>query len=487
LNALAPIDRFKLTDKQQRQLAIQGSDAAHIMSYGGSRSGKTFGNVRTLLVRAIAKESRHAIMRYRFNAVRSSIIADTFPKVMSLCFPEIAAKGRLNQTEWFYALPTAEAANQGPTALKAWSEVWFGGLDGGDRTEKILGMEFATVFLNECSQIPWASRNLLITRLAQRTGLRLKAYYDCNPPGMGHWTYRLFIEKRDPDRRQGVPDPLNYASIIMNPMDNLANVAPEYLAMLDALPAAQRNRFLLGLFANASESQLWSVELLDQQRILDSDKVPAMVRIVIAVDPSGASGEEDVRSDEIGLVVAGLGIDGRGYVLEDLSGRMSPEEWGRAAVAAYDRWDADAVVAEVNFGGDMVAAVVRAAAADKDRLITLKEMNAGLRPLTVPVTKVTASRSKVVRAEPISTLFEQQKVSLVGHFPEIEDQLVAFTTAGYTGSKSPDRADAMIWALSALFSAMTKPEENATGTRINRSPRVNLGHAGIKARLRGRR
>lgn len=484
MNAILPIEGFKLTEKQQRQLTLQGSDASHIMSYGGSRSGKTFGNVRTTLVRAIAKESRHAIMRYRFNAVRSSIIADTFPKVLSLCFPEIAAKGRLNQTEWFYALPTAESLTQGPTALKAWSEIWFGGLDGGERTEKILGMEFATVFLNECSQIPWASRNLLITRLAQRTGLRLKAYYDCNPPGMGHWTYRLFIEKRDPDRRQGVPDPLNYASIIMNPMDNLANVAPEYLAMLDALPAAQRNRFLLGLFANQSESQLWSVELLDQQRILDSEKVPAMVRIVVAVDPSGAAGEEDVRSDEIGIVVCGLGIDGRGYVLEDLSGRMSPEQWGAAAVAAYDRWDADAVVAEVNFGGDMVAAVVRAAAADPQRLVTLREMNAGMRPLSIPVTKVTASRSKVVRAEPISSLFEQQKVSLVGHFAEIEDQLVAFTTAGYTGSKSPDRADAMIWGLTALFAAMTAPQENATGTRVNRNIQVNLGHSRLKNRMR---
>lgn len=469
---------FKLTPKQQQQVALISSDAQHIMAYGGSRSGKTFGFTRATLVRAIAKSSRHAILRYRFNHVKQSIILDTLPKVMRLCYPQLEPICHLDKSDWFYAVPTGGSENNGPAAPRTWSEVWFGGLDDKERTEKILGLEFATMYLNECSQIPWASRNMAMTRLAQQTGLRLKAFYDCNPPGMGHWTYRVFMEKRDPDRRLGLPNPTAYAALVMNPADNQENIAPEYIASLEAMSEAMRRRFLLGLFADVSDSQLWSLELLDQQRMLDAGKVPQLVRVVIGVDPSGASGPEDTRSDEIGIVVVGLGIDGRAYVLEDLSGRMSPEGWGEAAVAAFDRWDADAIVAEANFGGDMVAAVIRGAAAAADRLVT----NA-LRPLAVPVTIVHASRSKAVRAEPIAALFNQQKVSLVGIFSELEDQLVGFTTNGYTGSKSPDRADAMVWALTAIFSAVTKPVENATGTRRG-TPTITLGHAAMKARRR---
>lgn len=461
------ITGFRLTVKQQRQIELMGSDATHIMSYGGSRSGKTFGIVRAVLVRALAHKSRHAILRYRFNHVKQSIIMDTLPKVMELCFPEVAKVSRLDKTDWVYYLPNG-------------SEIWFGGLDDKERTEKILGLEFATIYLNECSQIPWASRNMAMTRLAQKTPLRLKAYYDCNPPGMAHWTYRVFVEKRDPDRRQGVPNPGAYTSILMNPVDNKENLAPDYIAELEAMSEPMRRRFLLGMFADVSDSQLWSLELLDQQRILDGT-IPDMARIVVGVDPSGASGEEDVRSDEIGIIVAGLGVDGRGYVLEDISARLAPEAWALAAVAAFDRWDADAVIAEKNFGGDMVAAMIRGAAASPERPATDR-----MRPASVPVTVVNASRSKAVRAEPIAALFSQQRVSLVGLFPELEDQLVGFTTSGYTGGKSPDRADAMVWALSALFPALTRPRDNALGT-LGGGPKVNLGYANLKRRRsRGR-
>lgn len=450
---------FALTKKQEAQLAMMGSDATHVMAYGGSRSGKTFGFVRGVLIRAQAHRSRHAMLRYRFNHIKASIILDTLPKVMDLCFPGVAAHCHLDKTDWFYAVPTADSNSR---HSRQWSEIWFGGLDDKERTEKILGQEYATLYLNECSQIPYASRNMAITRLAQNTPLRLKAYYDCNPPGMAHWTYRLFIEKRDPDRKMPLTNPQNFGSVIMNPKDNEENLPAEYLEELGNMSEAMRRRFLLGQFADMSESALWTVELLDQQRILDGSE-PEMVRIVVAVDPSGVSGEEDKRSDEVGLVVAGLGKDGRGYILEDLSGRMAPAQWGAAAVSAYNRWEADRIVAEENFGGAMVAEVIRAA-----------------QPGT-PYRAVKASRGKIARAEPIAALFEQQKISLVGRFPELEDQLCAMTTAGYVGSRSPDRADAAIWALADLFPAMTRKEAaNANGGHSR--PVVNLGHASMKHR-----
>lgn len=287
------------------------------------------------------------------------------------------------------------------------------------------------------------------------------------PPGMAHWTYRLFIEKRDPDRRTPLASPDNFNAIVMNPKDNEANLPSSYIEELQNMSEAMRRRFLLGQFADVSESALWTLELLDQQRIVDG-KVPDMVRIVVAVDPSGAAGEEDTRSDEIGIVVCGLGKDGRGYILEDLSGRMAPAMWGKAAVSAFDRWEADCIVAEENFGGAMVQEVIRGASADAERKV------GG----TVPYRSVKASRGKIARAEPIAALFEQQKISLVGHFPDMEDQFCSMTTAGYLGSRSPDRADAAIWGLASLFPAMTKQDP----ANINRRPVVNLGHANLKRR-----
>jgi predicted phage terminase large subunit-like protein len=195
-----------------------------------------------------------------------------------------------------------------------------------------------------------------------------------------------------------------------------------------------------------------------------------MVRIIVAVDPSGVAGEEDERSDEIGIVVCGLGKDGRGYVLEDISGRMAPAMWGKAIVSAFDRWDADAVVAETNFGGAMVAEIVRSAAAGAERIIQTP----------VPVREVKASRGKIARAEPIAALFEQQKVSLVGRFEALEAQLEGFTTAGYIGTKSPDRADAMIWGLASMFPGMTQRDEHAR----HRPPKVNLAYAAMKQKYR---
>ena len=133
---------MKLTSRQLEANELLSGDAAHCMLFGGSRSGKTFVLVRAVCMRAIkAPKSRHAILRFRFNAVKNSIVLDTFPKVMQLCFQGVSYT--LNKTDWY-----AELSNG--------SQVWFAGLDDKERTEKILGMEFATIYFNECSQIPFS-------------------------------------------------------------------------------------------------------------------------------------------------------------------------------------------------------------------------------------------------------------------------------------------------------------------------------------------
>lgn len=428
---------FKLTAKQEEANALLASQAQHVMLAGGSRSGKTFLEVRAIMIRALkAPGSRHAIMRFRFGHVKQSIVHDTFPKVRSLCFPDIDVN--INKSDWFARMPGG-------------SEIWFGGLDDKERTEKILGSEYATIMLNECSQIPYSSRNMAVTRLAQlvqdnvtKKPLPLKMYYDENPPSKGHWTYKVFKTKQDPETKQFLSDPDNYGFMQLNPRDNQQNLSADYIKTLESLPLRLRKRFLEGEFGDETPNALFIDENLDRWRHTDGE-LPDMLRLVVAVDPSGAEDEDNVDNDEIGLSVCGLGVDGNGYVLHDLTLKAGPATWGRVAVQAYLREKADRIVGEVNFGGAMVGHVIRTAALEQKT--------------RVPFRALTASRGKVVRAEPIAALFETGKCRLVGFHPNLEDELSGFTTYGYTGDHSPNRADAMIWAMSDLFPELMKPAE----------------------------
>jgi predicted phage terminase large subunit-like protein len=379
---------FKLTAKQEQANELLASPATHIMLAGGSRSGKTFLIMRAKIIRRLkAPGSRGVTLRFRYGHVKQSIVMDTFPKCMKLCFPDV--KYNLNKSDSFVQFPGG-------------SEEWFAGLDDKDRTEKILGSEYADIFLNECSQIAYSSRNMAVTRLAQSVKdtvsgkpLAMKMYYDENPPDKGHWTYKLFKSKQDPDSKQFLTDPENYAFMQLNPFDNTENLSAEYLKTLESLPVRMRKRFLEGEFRDMAPNALFVDEVLEKWRALDD--LPEMLRIVVAVDPSGAEDEDNADNDAIGIVVCGLGIDGNGYVLEDLTCKAGPATWGRVATQAFERHQADRIVAEVNFGGAMVRSVIHSS-----------------RPRT-PFRAVTASRGKAVRAEPVSALMETGKVRMAGY------------------------------------------------------------------------
>jgi phage terminase large subunit-like protein len=399
----------------------------HTLIAGGARSGKTFLFTRALVVRALRGDgSRHAILRFRANAVRSSIGLHTLPKVMTTCFPGIRMQE--HRQDGFFELPNG-------------SQIWLGGLDDKERVEKILGQEFATLYFNECSQIPYSSVLVARTRLAQTgVGLKQRAYYDMNPAGTGHWTYHEFIEHRDPQTRRPMADADDYQRAFINPNDNAENLDPTFLRSLANLPEKQRRRFYEGQFVAEVDGALWTYDKLEACRVDEiAGESPASTlsrlgigRVVVAVDPSGASGEEDSRSDMIGLSVVGKAGD-QAYVLADLTLRAGPNEWARAAVKAFDEWGADSVVAEKNFGGAMVEAVLKTARA------------------ALPVKLITASRGKHVRAEPVAALYDAGQVHHVGRFPDLEDQLVNFSASGYVGERSPDRADAMVWGVSDLM------------------------------------
>ena len=243
--------------------------------------------------------------------------------------------------------------------------------------------------------------------------------------------------KRDPDTKIELTNKDDYANFQINPSDNAANLSDNYLDTLKNLSARLQKRFLLGEFADANPNQLFSEENIDKWRV-DEENLPELVRVIVGVDPSGASDSDNADNDATGIVVGALGIDGNAYLLEDATIKAGPANWGRMAASAYDRHKADLVVAETNFGGAMVEQVIQSARS------------------RTPFKAVSASRGKVVRAEPFSLLYEQGKIRHVGRFLDLEDELASFSTNGYNGSKSPNRADAWIWVLTELFPGMVR-------------------------------
>lgn len=206
--------------------------------------------------------------------------------------------------------------------------------------------------------------------------------------------------------------------------DNRSNLAPAFYKQIVKKYEGTRlgRQELYAEVLDDVEGALWTRSMIKAAATL-----PDMTRVIVAVDPAVTSGED---SDETGIVVAGVGVDGSGYVLADRSCRLSPDGWAKRAVQAYIDFGADRIVAEVNNGGDMVESVLRTV----DR--------------SVPFTKVHASRGKRTRAEPVAALYEQGRVTHAAAFPDLEDQLCGWTPES---GESPDRLDALVWALTELM------------------------------------
>lgn len=210
--------------------------------------------------------------------------------------------------------------------------------------------------------------------------------------------------------------------------ENAANLAPAAIAQLrDRYEGTRLGR--QELYAEVLDDvpgALWQRDQIDRLRVRQA---PEMQRVIVSIDPAGTSGED---ADETGIIVAGLGVDGHGYLLADRSCRLSPDGWAKRAAIAYDEFEGDRIIAERNFGADLVERVFRTVGRN------------------YPFRTVVASRGKAVRADPVSALYEQGRVHHVGGFPELEDQLCQFTPEGCTADND-DRADALVWAFTELM------------------------------------
>ncbi len=418
---------YKRNAGQEKVRKLFTSGTRYNLVYGGSRSGKTFEISGTVIERALyAPNSRHLIVRQEGTSVKRAIAKGTIPEVVTLRWNGMDIVWR--EQYGYFELPNG-------------SEIWLGGLNDDASLEKILGNEYATIYMNEASEVKYLAFTLLRSRLAQQVKtikggmLSQRFYVDLNPTNRQHWTYRLWFDGVDPDTDLPIDSEM-YGAVIVNPYDNKDNLSAEYLADLERLPPAAKKRFLDGEYVSDAEYSLWRRETIRRVASL-----PDLVKIVVAIDPATTN---NAGSDETGLVCVGMDAGGNGYVLGDDSGRYRPEEWARRAVAMYHTYEADRIIGEVNQGGDMVEA-------------TIKAVNN-----SIPYTGVRATRGKIVRAEPVAALYERGTVFHAGEFTVLEDQMCSFTvdfdrkSQGY----SPDRVDALVWGFTYLFPSIVKPKSN---------------------------
>ncbi len=422
---------FIKTEKQSEACILLNA-RDHSMLYGGSRSGKTTIAMRNVILRAMKKPSRHLVVRQCFNHLKQSIIHDTLPKVLDGFFPGLKnhAKYKMNKSDWFLTIPCSGGGT---------SEIWFGGTDTAERIEKILGNEYSTIYANECSQIEYDAITTLRTRLAENSGLDLKFYYDCNPPGKKHWTFQEFHEGIVPGSKD--PSQIDRGFLLMNPGDNMDNSPPAYIKTLMALPKRQRERYLEGLFLSDIDGALWTDMMLSVAKSLE---LGILEETVVAVDPAVTNNPD---SDETGIVVGSRDEFNQGVVQADLSGKFRTKVWAQRAVNAYHKYNANYIICETNQGGDLVVDAIK----DIDR--------------AVKVMKIHAAKGKFSRAEPVSALYEcdEGQVPNVCHpysLPDLESEMTEWVP--FNSKRSPNRLDALVYALTHLL--VRKPRERRVKT-----------------------
>ena len=371
------------------------------MLFGGAGSSKTWKILYHVFTRALLLEgSRHICLRQRFEHVKSTL----WPSAKEMCqsaFPGLWDQIDTNKSGGAWTIKVND------------SEILFGGLDDKERVEKHLGAEYATVYINECSEIQDENAvNLISSRLRQKIDGRHLLFCDMNPPARSHWSYRRYLEDKVPGR--------TYFKI--NPIDVRENLPNSYIARLEALPERMRQRFLYGEFTSDIEGALWSWEMIEGTRTGLSGEDG---RTVVAIDPATTANKD---SDETGLVVACQ--KGNGWkVLEDATLKASPDVWAKVALGLYYKHGADCIVAETNQGGDMIKTII----GQIDPMVRVEE--------------VRATKGKHVRAEPVVALYEQGLIEHAQGLGELEEQMMSWVP---NVSPSPDRVDALVWALHNL-------------------------------------
>lgn len=371
---------------------------------GGRGSGKSF--TVTLMLLNLTYEDGQIILFTRYTLVSAfiSIIPEFIDKINLL--------GREND----FDVTQSEIINK-----KTGSKILFRGIktSSGVNTANLKSIAGVTTFVLE------EAEELVDEDVFDRIDLSVRdktrpnrVILIMNPSFKSHWIYKRFVLN---------PSQSFCTHIHTTYLHNKRNLSQSFIEQAERVKESNISRYnhlFIGDWLDDAEGLLWNRLMIDRCRITQR---PELVRIVISIDPAVTA---SLESDETGITVLGKDSEGRGYLLEDLSGKYSPNEWSKVATQAVKNWGADCIVAEKNQGGDMVESMIRQH--DKVTRVIL----------------VTATKGKYVRAEPVYSMYEQNKVFHVGTFPILERQMISFDPEK---GKSPDRVDALVWGFTELL------------------------------------
>ncbi len=413
----APIDR---TTKQQ-ELFNLAKLHRYIMSVGGSRSGKTFENIDIVFHRAfMIPNSQHLIIRKHRTTAEESICNQTIKDYLLATNLTDIVKYKVSELR--YILPNK-------------SEILVSGIDDEQRITKIMGTQWATIYLNEASEITFDIFDKLKSRMnisKDKKGIiqtskgikeikpNPKMLVDLNPTSIRHWTYKVFIEGINPITNLPIRNFENYAYIKINPTDNLENLEEGYIDTLEDMTINNKRTFLYGEYSTNSQG-LWNRGMFRYNPI-----IPKLKYVCIGVDPASGlyeNEENNLKGDEIGIIAVGIDNDDMQYVLDDYTMKGRDSEWGQAVVNLYHKWNANKIVYESNFGGSMPETIIKYI--DKN----------------VVVEHIRSDKNKLVRADPTARRYTQGRVIHREVFELLEDECCNYT--GDRNEKSPNRMDAL--------------------------------------------
>jgi len=396
------MDKIQLLDKY-KPLFVEIPQTRYYLITGGRGSGKSW--TLSLFLLNLTYEGGHVILFTRW----------TLTSAFISIIPEFIDKIELMNKEADFEITQSEIINK-----ITGSKILFRGIktSQGTATANLKSIAGVTTFIldesEELNDEDVFDRIDLSIRAANKPN---RVILVMNPSYKSHWIYNRFVKQKIS----------NCTYIHTTYLDNERNLSQSFIDQAQRVKQENLHRYehlFLGIWLDDAEGLLWSKPLIDKIKIASK---PNLERIVIAIDPAASA---NLDSDETGIIVLGKDMHGKGYVLEDLSGKYSPNEWAKVASQAFKNWDADCIVAEKNTGGDMVESILRS------------------QNTTARIKLVTATKGKYVRAEPIYSLYEQNKIYHVGSFPILEKQMVTFDP---DKGKSPDRVDALVWGFTELM------------------------------------
>lgn len=386
-----------LRDARQKQIAPSG-DWNIWLILAGRGWGKTRTGAQDIIAYAL-----------RYPKVRCAVVAPTFGDLRRVCYDGESGINSLLTDDCYWQQSKSKGYNRSNVEIVLFNESIIQGYAASE-PDRMRGPQYHRAWCDELAAWRYTDAWDQL-QFGMRLGEKPRTIITTTPRPTP--LIRSLHDRKDVRVTQG------------DTFENSANLAASALASFKERYEGTRlgRQELYAEILDDIEGALWTYKMIEDTRVREA---PEMTRVVVGVDPAVTSTK---ASNETGIVVCGLGVDGKFYVIDDVSGIMTPDAWGKTAINAYYKHKASRIIAEVNNGGDLV-----------ERLLRTIDKN-------IPYTSVSATRGKLVRAEPISALYEQQRVSHLGIFKQLEDQMCS-----YVGEKSgsPDRLDALVWAMTEL-------------------------------------